>query len=86
MKPKYNFKSLVIYKNIVWSISTVWTEPLPFKYTLERLCPVGERIEKVEESLLKAWDGKVDSHAYNGCGFAMAALRISKLQILKKYE
>lgn len=59
MIAKYSFKSLVVYKNIIWSISVVWTEPLPFKYTLERVYPAGERVEKVEESLLKAWDGKI---------------------------
>ncbi len=59
MKPKFNFKSFVVFENIVWTVRTIWTEPLPIKYTIERVYPEGQRMEQVDEKKLKEWDGKV---------------------------
>lgn len=61
MKPKYNFRDMVVYQNIVYRVSSVRIEPLPFAYYLERVCPEGEMLQYIPESLLKAWDGRIDS-------------------------
>ena len=61
MTPKFTSgkESYVVYNNIVYWISWVWTESLT--YNIVRLFPKGDvtKHESVPENQLKKWDGTV---------------------------